>query len=218
MENNFRITKESTSRKAGKYIVGLLVWGIIVGSFAVVFLNDPEYRFAQDTVAHSVGANEPSFVMSQGGIAENGNSVLPETTSVSPLNSDASDTNSTPNSIPQPFEQEKNATEVNPQVARAQQVKPVVAKDEPRSEKKSRGPVPAGWYVQVGAFKSPVNADVYRLKMKTIKFPTELSRDENQISRVLVGPFKSEKEAIQTRSILAKEHKIKGGIIRNIKS
>ncbi len=75
-----------------------------------------------------------------------------------------------------------------------------------------------GWYVQVGAFKSNVNARIERMKFDKLNFPTNIESGRDEFNRVLVGPFLSKGEANQTKDRISADLKLKDAVVRNIKS
>ena len=209
----------SVYRKSGNIIVGLLFWSASIGIFALIFLSNPSYKISQEMIVHDVESVETGMLsptLEQLVSAENQNDEFSQKNhQTSPrLNGDAGLTSSSDYAV-RAAKKEELSTVAEAEIDSVQTIKSVVTTSQPKSADDSSNSVPAGWYVQVGAFESAVNADVERLKFSTIEFPTEIARGDDQLSRVLVGPYKSEKEAIQSRSILAKQHKVKGGIIRD---
>ena len=76
--------------------------------------------------------------------------------------------------------------------------------------------LPAGWYVQVGAYKSKINANVERLKYENAKFSSQLEISDEGLVRILLGPYLSEAEATKAQSDVSKEMKVKDTLIRNL--
>lgn len=216
----------SVYRKSGNIIVGLLFWSIVIGIFAMIFLSDPSYKISQESVADSVESVARSIgpaatdalapTPKDPASAENENVGLFQKNQqdFSEL-SGAGDSISSSSDMAQVAKKEELITGAETEIESEQTIKSVVTTSQPKPADDANNAIPTGWYVQVGAFKSEVNADVVRLKFTTIQFPTEIERGDDQLSRVLVGPYKSEKDAIQARSVLGKQHKVKGGIIRN---
>ena len=75
-----------------------------------------------------------------------------------------------------------------------------------------------GWYVQVGAFKSSVNARIERMKFDKLNFPTNIESGVDKFNRVLVGPYLSKSEADQTKTRISADLKVKDAVVRNIQS
>ena len=75
-----------------------------------------------------------------------------------------------------------------------------------------------GWYVQVGAFKSSVNARIERMKFDKLNFPTNIESGIDKFNRVLVGPYLSKSEADQTQTRISADLKVKDAVVRNIQS
>ncbi len=212
-------SEASVYRKSGNIFVGLLFWSAVIGIFGMIFLSGPSYKISQESVAHSVESVETDILSptpKELASAENGNVEFSQKNQQqSPERNGAGDQISSSNDIVQVARKEELSTVTETEIESAQIIKSVTTTSQPKSTDDSSNSVPAGWYVQVGAFKSAVNADVERLKFNTIQFPTEIEHGDDQFSRVLVGPYKSEKDAIQARSILGKQHNVKGGIIRD---
>ena len=207
----------SIYRKFGNFVVGLAFWSIALGVFSIVFLSDPSYKFSQESVAYNVDAVEnANLTPTQEELAasENVESLQSNQQKISDFDMSGHSVSES-NSITQIAEKNESITASETVIDSSPVVDSGVTTPQSKSNNNSSIFVPAGWYVQVGAFKSAVNAGVFRLKFTTIDFPTEVERGDDQLSRVLVGPYKSETDAIQTRRILAKKHKIRGGIIRD---
>ena len=75
-----------------------------------------------------------------------------------------------------------------------------------------------GWYVQVGAFKSRINARIERMKFDKLNFPTNIESGLDKFNRVLVGPYLSKSEADQTKTRISADLKVKDAVVRNIQS
>ena len=75
-----------------------------------------------------------------------------------------------------------------------------------------------GWYVQIGAFKSSVNAKIEHMKFDKLNFPTKIETGLDGFDRVLVGPYLSESEANQTKARISADLKVKDAVVRQIQS
>ncbi len=73
-----------------------------------------------------------------------------------------------------------------------------------------------GWYIQVGAFSSEVNASVERLRYENADFPAQLEASAEGMVRILVGPYLSEIEAVKSQGEISAELKVGKTFIRSI--
>lgn len=65
--------------------------------------------------------------------------------------------------------------------------------------------LPTGWYVQIGSFKSSVEAEVERLKYGRIEVPVRTDVSEDKLTHLFVGPHSTEAEATQTTDRIKRE-------------
>ncbi len=73
-----------------------------------------------------------------------------------------------------------------------------------------------GWYIQVGAYSSEVNARVERLRYENADFPTQLESGAEGVVRILVGPYLSEIEAVKSQGEVTDEMKAGKTFIRSV--
>ena len=88
----------------------------------------------------------------------------------------------------------------------------------PAKSKSENSKLENGWYVQVGAFKSSVNARIERMKFAKLNFPTNIESGVDKFNRVLVGPYLSKSEADQAQTRISADLKVKDAVVRNIQS
>ena len=219
---NAKLKKSEVSiyRKSGNFVVGLVFWSLVIGIFSIVFLSSPTYKFSQESVAYDVDLVEEAILSPTQVELAASNNVEPfqNNQQIKSESNASAESVLPPDSLTQVAKVDESSNVAETVTEGLQTINSGVAAAQSKSTDQSSDIVPAGWYVQVGAFESAVNAGVFQLKFTTINFPTEVERGDDRLSRVLVGPYNSEKDAIQTRRILSKEHKIKGGIIRDFTS
>jgi DedD protein len=108
-----------------------------------------------------------------------------------------------------------------PPVAKAEKPAPVAAKPAappPATVDKRTGTAapPPGWYVQVGSFSQPLNANGLRDRLQKAGYGAHaqpFSTAKGNIYRVLVGPSSARPPAEKLRGRLLKEQQLKGLII-----
>ncbi len=78
-------------------------------------------------------------------------------------------------------------------------------------------PITSGWFIQVGAYKSEVNANVERLKYRKSQIPSLLEKGDDGLTRILLGPYLSEAQAAKAQQQIPKELRHKNTIVREFK-
>ena len=88
---------------------------------------------------------------------------------------------------------------------------------EPEKPRFTEKGLPVNWVVQVGSFKSKQGAE--SLKQKLIKadlraYSKSISTEQGEFIRVFVGPFISQKDALDVKAKVDKQYKLSSQVLR----
>ncbi len=73
-----------------------------------------------------------------------------------------------------------------------------------------------GWYVQVGSYKSKIEAEVERLKFARLQVPVHTKVSDDELTHLFIGPYQNESEARQISEQVAAELNVARVAIREI--
>ena len=206
-------------------ITGTVIIGVVVGAFFFVVLDPPTYDEAQRptaTESESVQPEESSggMVVSTEALTGSGDtaSVNEGAKSESERNASAV-TATTPESV-ENVQGNQIASSTVPEQPKTEVTESVAV--EPPAQVNQSPPVQdsvvtelqKGWYVQVGAFKSKVNAKLSRLKFKNINYPTYEYSMADGLIRVVIGPYSSKDEATRSKNRISSQTKAKDSIVK----
>ncbi len=105
-------------------------------------------------------------------------------------------------------------------------VPPKAEKPSSASQEAADNAAQGEWYLQIGAFKRPTNAELLSVEARHIGFSTylhEVGSGADSLFKLLIGPYPSQREALSEKAQLeqsefVKKHSIKGVFVVNIES
>ena len=195
--------------KAFNVLFGLVIWGGLI--YLVIFniLDSPSYKVPVDRENVSVvGTISPSEV----------------TTSTDPAQTAIA--TSEINSVPESGDATQSSTVQKPQATdEVVEEKQAAVADHSNQQKKvetelqselSSVVIPAGWYIQVGAFKNKGRAKTYGLQFSSHGYQPLFEDGDDGLTRILIGPYTSEEKAVLTRIKISEQTDAKDSIVRRI--
>lgn len=173
--------------KAFNVLFGLVIWGGLI--YLVIFnvLDSPSYKVPVDREIVSVAEATSA-------------SQVTTTSEINPsLDSEKSTQSLTV--------QDRQVTE---DLVEDKQVDPELQSELSPSQ------IPAGWYIQVGAFKNQGRARTYGLQFSSQGYQPLFEKGDDGLTRILIGPYTSEEKAVLARSKISEQTDAKDSIVRRI--